>query len=95
MGIACITIDATMLTSLVGIHGIHHAEIRACNLVNNLLRMLMKYLGRWRRHQWFVEPLYMLSNILSLQKFVLCSYLGTPAFEIFVFHFPAPPKLTN
>src|SRR5688500_4618646 len=83
MGISCITIHATMLASLVGIHAIFHCKVRAFNLVDYFLRMIFKKFCLCRNLKLFIQTLEMLGYIFIGEKRITGFDLRASAFDGF------------
>jgi len=80
MGISCITIHTSMLTSLIRIDGIIGGYIRAGNFIQNLLGMLIKNLGLGIGHQSFIQAIFCLGFILLLEIRIGGIDLSAPSF---------------
>src|SRR5690349_11729932 len=70
MRVPGIAINTAMLTALIGIHGIHHPQIRTCYFVYDLLRAFVKDLCCWRCDQRLIQSFDVFLNILRLQELV-------------------------
>ena len=80
MGVARITINASMFAALVRIDGVHHADVGTRHFVHDLLRVLDEHLRFFIRDQRLVESFNMLRHQCLFQKTVLRINLRASAF---------------
>src|SRR5690625_1378808 len=91
MRIPSIAIHTTMLTTLIGIQGIFHPQIRTFYFVDYSFRENIFELGFWVSGEFIVFQvaifqIFRIGNMLQLKKPVVNSFLCSSTFLIFLFH---------
>src|SRR5215218_474651 len=80
--VSCITINTSMLTSLVRIHAVHHTYIWTVNFVNNSFWKYFYVLGWDVRIFPFINAFNVLPRRLISDEFIFCVELCSSSFFI-------------